>query len=176
MPETLTSPSDPVQLMLGGQGRLYAFIVSLLGDREQANDVLQQTNLVLWQKLDSFETGTNFMAWAFQVARYQVMAHRQRVGRDHHVFDAETIAQVADTFERQTVDFDDRLEALSHCIEQLPPDRRQLLRRRYEEGWTVKRLAAELEQTANRLAVRLHRMREALMRCVRRQLQEAATS
>ena len=176
MVDQTTTPTDPVQLMLRGQGRLYAFILSLVGDRDQANDVLQQTNLVIWEKIDEFEPGTQFMAWAFKIARFQVMAHRQKHTRDRHVFDDEAIALVADAFERQSDDFDQRLAALSQCIQQLPADRRQLLRRRYGEGWTVKRLAEELGQTANRLAVRLHRLREALLQCIQRRCSEAVVS
>ena len=86
------------------------------------------------------------------------------------------IALVADAFERQSEDFDQRLAALSQYIQQLPPDRRQLLRRRYGEGWTVKRLAEELGQTANRLAVRLHRLRESLLQCIQRRCAEAGVS
>jgi RNA polymerase sigma-70 factor (ECF subfamily) len=168
--------TDPVQLMLSGQGRLYAFIMSLLGDPDQASDVLQQTNLVMWEKIDNFQPGTNFMAWAFRIARFQVMAHRQKHGRDRHVFDDEAIGLVADAFEKQAEDFDDRLDALSRCIQQLPDDRRRLLRRRYGEGWSVKNLAEELGQTANQLAVRLHRLREVLMQCIQRHCAEAELS
>lgn len=157
-----------MQLMLSNQNRLFAFVLSLVGNREQANDVLQQTNLVLWEKLDDFEPGTNFMAWAFQIARFQVMAHRQKQGRDRHVFDEEAVALVATAFEKQAEAFDDRLSALSVCIQQLPDDGRSLIRRRYGEGWSVKNLADELGQTANRLAVRLHRLRAALMECIQR--------
>lgn len=161
-------PTDPVQLMLSNQNRLFAFVLSLVGNREQANDVLQQTNLVLWEKLDDYEPGTNFMAWAFQIARYQVMAYRQKQGRDRHVFDDEAVSLVAAAFERQSEAFDERLTALSHCIQQLPDDGRILIKRRYGDGWSVKNLAADLGQTANRLAVRLHRLRATLMECIQR--------
>ena len=69
---------DFVQLMIGCQSRLYAFIMSLVCDPEHAADILQQTNIVMWEKSDQFEPGTNFTAWTFQIARYQVLAHRQR--------------------------------------------------------------------------------------------------
>ena len=161
-----SQPSDPVQLMLANQNRLFAFILSLVANREHANDVLQQTNLILWEKLDDFEPGTNFMAWAFQIARYQVMAHRQKQGRDRHVFDDEAVSLIASAFEQQSERFDERLTALKHCIQQLPDDGRRLIRRRYGDGWSVKNLAHELGQTANRLAVRLHRLRALLMECI----------
>lgn len=154
--------------MLTNQNRLFGFIMSLVGNREQAGDVLQQTNLILWEKLDEFQPGTNFMAWAFQIARYQVMAYRQKQGRDRHVFDDEAVSLIATAFETQSTGFDDRLTALTHCIQQLPDDGRDLIRRRYGDGWSVKNLAAEIGQTANRLAVKLHRLRAILMECIQR--------
>ena len=74
--------ADFVQMMIGCQSRLYAFIMSLVHNGEHAADILQQTNLVMWEKSDEFEMGTNFSAWTFQIARYQVMAFRQRQRRD----------------------------------------------------------------------------------------------
>ena len=62
-----------VQLMTEHQGRLYAYVLSLLGDPDQANDVLQETNLVLWRNAGEFQMGSNFRAWAFRIAHFQVM-------------------------------------------------------------------------------------------------------
>lgn len=166
---TLSSQTeDYVQLIVDNQPRLYAFIMSLVGNADAASEVLQQTNVVLWEKIDDFELGTNFMAWAFRIARYQVMAYRQRLGRDRHVFDDEAVSAVAQTFEERASSFDERLTALKDCLQNLPDDGRKLLERRYEDGWSVKSLAAELGQTANRLAVRLHRLRATLMQCIQR--------
>ena len=173
MPTTETT-GDFVQRMIGVQSRLYALIMSLVHNPEQAADVLQQTNLVMWQKSDQFELGTNFSAWAFRIARYQVMAHRQRQRRDRHVYDDETIAAVAAEFEERPALLDDRLTTLSHCLQEIGDDARKLLQRRYRDGLTVQHIAEDLGHTPNRVAVRLHRLRVALMECIRRrEFQEA---
>jgi len=173
MPTTETT-GDFVQRMISVQSRLYAFIMSLVHNPEQAADVLQQTNLVMWQKSDQFEPGTNFTAWVFQIARYQVMALRQRQRRDRHVYDDETIAAVAAEFEQRSDALDDRITALSHCLGEINEDARELLTRRYRDGLTVQHIAEDLGHPANRVAVRLHRLRVALMECIqRREIQEA---
>ena len=51
------------------QRELYAFILSMLPNLTEADDVLQETNMVLWRKREEFEPGTNFGAWARTVAR-----------------------------------------------------------------------------------------------------------
>ena len=153
------------------QSRLYAYIFTLTGDREQARDVLQETNLVIWRKADEFEPGTNFIAWAFQIARYQVMAYRQKIARDKLVFDDELLVGMADIFDEDE-GFDERQDALGKCIEQITPNHRNLLRIRYTDGVSVKDMSARLNKSANAVAKVLHRTRLALMKCIEQKLSE----
>ena len=159
--------ADFVQLMIGCQSRLYAFIMSLVHNGEHAADILQQTNLVMWQKSDEFELGTNFTAWTFQIARYQVMAFRQRQRRDRHIFDDDAINAVAGEIEDRLAAQEDRLLALSQCLGEVGTDGRNLLVQRYRDGLAVNEIAAQLGHTANRVAVTLHRLRVALLECIR---------
>ncbi len=165
------STGDFVQLMINCQSRLYAFVLTLVHDPEHANEVLQESNIVLWQKADQFEVGTNFIAWAFKIARYQVMALRQRLARDRHVFDDETLAKVADLFETQADDLDGRMSALSHCLKDLPDKSRDLIDQRYKDGMSVKVISEKLGRKANQVAVQLHRLRQTLMQCIQRRQQ-----
>ena len=59
------------------QQRLYSYIYRRLANRDQAQEVLQQVNLVLCRKADDFELGTNFDAWAVTVAHYQILSYRK---------------------------------------------------------------------------------------------------
>jgi RNA polymerase sigma-70 factor (ECF subfamily) len=151
------------------QSRLYAYILSLTGDREQAREVLQETNLVIWRKADQFEEGTNFIAWVFQIARFQVLAYRQKIARDRLVFDDELLEGMADIFDHDE-SFDARQDALAHCIEQIAPNHRNLLNIRYSDGQSVKDIAEQLDKSANAIAKVLHRTRLALMKCIEQKL------
>src|SRR5690606_1942058 len=64
------------------QKRLFIYISLLMPNTADAHDVLQDTNLVLWQKFEQFEPGTSFFAWAREVARYRVLRYRQIHSRD----------------------------------------------------------------------------------------------
>ena len=153
------------------QSRLYAYIFTLTGDREQARDMLQETNLVMWRKAEALEPGTNFIAWAFTIARYQVMAYRQKIARDRLVFDDEVLADMADIFSDGDP-FEGRQGALGQCIEKLTPSHRNLLRIRYTDGVSVKDMADRLNKSANAIAKTLHRTRIALMECIERRVSE----
>src|ERR1700675_2222510 len=73
---------DFVELMTQHQGRLYGYVLSLSGDPDAANDVLQEANIVLWKQSSQFKPGSNFKAWAFRIAHFQFMAYRQKRLRD----------------------------------------------------------------------------------------------
>ena len=62
-----------VSLMTKHQANLRAFIVSLMPGSQDVEDVLQNTNAVLWQKRARYAHGTNFIAWAFKIARFEVL-------------------------------------------------------------------------------------------------------
>ncbi len=87
--------------LINCQPALYAYILSLLPNREDANDVLQDANLVMWRRSDEFVEGTNFLAWAYQIARYKVLAHHRDCHRDRHIFDDGLFAQLADQADRR---------------------------------------------------------------------------
>ena len=84
-----------VELMTHYQGHLYGYALSLTADPGAANDLLQDTNVVLWQNWREFEPGTNFKAWSFRIAHFQFMALRQRRLRDRLCFSEGLVAAIA---------------------------------------------------------------------------------
>ncbi|MCU0779534.1 MAG: hypothetical protein MUF04_00370 [Akkermansiaceae bacterium] len=72
-----------VRLLTEHQWAIRGFIPSLMPGSPDIGDVLQETNLVMWKKRSQFAPGSNFMAWASRIARYEVLHHRDRM-RKHH--------------------------------------------------------------------------------------------
>lgn len=160
------STEDYVTLLTSHQARIYAYIMSLLGSREQTLDVLQETNLVLWRKAGEFTPGTNFIAWAFRIAHNKVMTHRQRVSRSRLVFDDELLKIMSDEITVSGDDFAQRQAHLSECLKSLPQQQEALIRMRYAEGTAVKTIAERIEKSPNAVTKILHRIQTALMRCI----------
>ncbi len=159
---------DFVRLMAAHQGRLFAYILSLLGDPDRANDVLQETNVILWRDSREYQPGSNFKAWAFRIAHFQVMAFRQRQIRDRLVFEDELLEVLA-CGARETDDlFEDRQRRLKGCLEKLPPRHRGLVRCRYAEAQSPQAIARERGMTPNAVMQALFRIRQALVQCVAR--------
>lgn len=175
MPGKRPEPSlEFIQLLTSHQSRLYAYVLSLLGDRTEAEDVMQETNAVLWRKAHDFKLGTNFGAWMLKVAYFQVMAHRQKLTRDRLVFDDEFLQDIAEEAEQQCEWQEEKQRLLSGCIQKLNERHRELIRRRYTEGATLRSIAAQSGQSENTIKQALFRARAALIECVKHQSPEEA--
>ena len=165
-----------VQELTAGQARLLAYVMTLLPDLETAQDVLQNTNLVLWEKAETFTDGTNFMAWACAVARHEVLAHWRRTQRERHIFDAALVEQLAVTAERFHESSSRLSVYLDGCLALRSAEERELLRERYAADGSVSEMAERRNLPPARLSVILTRLRHKLLECVERKLAAAEAS
>jgi RNA polymerase sigma-70 factor (ECF subfamily) len=157
-----------VQLLTHEQTRLFGYIVMLLGEVNDASNVLQQTNLVLWRKADDFSMETNFHVWAKKVAYYQTLAYLRDRKRDKHIFDEKLLDQLAS---RPTVvDEDERRVALRHCLGVISRDSLDLLQQRYAPGKSISEIASQQQKTEGAVKMALMRIRQSLVHCIEGQL------
>lgn len=155
-----------IQQLTTHQSRLYAYILSLVFDPDQAEDVLQQTNAVLWQKEADFEIGTNFVAWSFRVAYFQVLAHRKTLYRERLVFDDDLLHDVAGVASESDATFVHRQRQLRKCMEKLSEPHRELIARRYGSGATIAHVAESIGKSVGAVKQLLFRVRTRLIDCV----------
>jgi RNA polymerase sigma-70 factor (ECF subfamily) len=156
-----------ISQLTGHQRRLYTFILSLVRDPVDADDILQECNMVMWRKSGDFEEGTNFSAWAFSIARFQVMAYRKRRQRSRLHFDDELVEMLAaEAAVMHDPDPDPLLSTLSHCLKKLSADQRSLVAERYEPGGCVNDIAAEQGRSPKAVSESLRRIRKNLMLCI----------
>ncbi len=161
-----------VSLLIKHQDQLLAFISHLVPDRSAREDVLQEVNMLLWEKRDEFELGTNFRAWAYTFARFVAMRLRTKIMRSGRVvFCNELIETLADEFEEEDPLLADGLPALRRCLERVPDDERLLLLKRYSKHGAIERFADTSERSAAAIRGMLFRLRAALRRCVEREMQ-----
>ncbi|MEZ6192477.1 MAG: sigma-70 family RNA polymerase sigma factor [Phycisphaerales bacterium] len=157
-----------VGLMLQVQPRLYGYIMSLIADPSAAQDILQETNLVIWRKSEEFEFGTNFTAWVYRIALFQVKAARKRMMRDRLIFSDELVHILASEAESGLDDLQDRMRLLRKCMNLLSLKQQGLLEQRYTLGRTVGEIALELGRPIASIHQTLYRIRLALIECVGR--------
>lgn len=158
-----------VQLIIGSQNRLSAYIMSLVADKALADDILQETNLRLLRQESQFEPGTDFVAWAISIAYFQILTSRKQVQREKLRFDDELVQLLAHESEERSSFVESRMAALHHCLEGLDAEQRATVRARYE-GKSVQELAAESSRPAKAVSQILYRARKFLAECVRHKL------
>lgn len=162
-----------VRLLAEHERRLSAYVHTVIPLWQDAEDVLQNTKLRLWEQFDSFQAGTDFVGWAFTVAGYMVRAHRTRCQRQRLCFSDELLAKIAQYMSAPSASIrEDRLLALMECVRTLNDASRVLLHRFCTKNQQIKELARELGQSAPATRMALLRVRRSLYDCVQKRLHE----
>ena len=155
-----------MRLFLSCEPRIFAFIRSLVFSRADADDVLQETALVLWEKFDQFESGTRFDRWAFRIAHFQVMYHRQKKARDRLRFSDSLVELLGDDVLADSGQLEETQHALAHCLGELPEPDRTLIRQRYTGDTTNRDIARGSGRSESAISRALNRIYMKLLLCI----------
>jgi len=162
--------ADFVQLFTRSQRRLYLFILAQVQSPVQAEEILQDTNVIILAKHSQFQLGTNFLAWSCQIANYEILKFRAKRRREKLVFNDELLELVASEALARADELELRRAALSDCLNRLRPRDRELIQTRYAPGHSGKEVAAEMGRPANSVYQSLGRIRRTLWECIQRRL------
>lgn len=157
-----------LRLFLANQAYLFSFIFTMLPDWSDAEDVLQETSIILWRNFGEFQPGTNFRAWACKTAYYQVLSFRKRRKRMPFSLSKESIEALSEESDELSDLLDDRFQALGKCVEKLKSRDKDLLRHFYGTSTPVKVLAEQFGRSVGTITKSLTRIRRALFECVER--------
>jgi RNA polymerase sigma-70 factor, ECF subfamily len=166
---------EVLQLFVRHQPRIKGFILALLPDFATAEDVLQETFLVIQRKAEDFELETNFLAWAFRIARFQVMKAQKNYQRHAERLSDAVVESLAESVPTEPWD-DMRLAHLSACLDKLAPQARRIIHLFYSEEHKPQEIAQCLSWTPAAVSVALSRARKLLRECIERQLQSQTPS
>jgi len=165
-----------VRLLARHESRLSIYVHSLVPIWADAEDILQETKVRLWEQFDSFEVGTDFGAWACTVARYMVLESSERSARKKLYFH-EDVEELISARAKDRADAADlRRNALAFCIAKLDLPSRKLLQQFYAEGLKVKQIAESVGRTTQSVYSAISRSRQALRKCIERQLAKEETA
>lgn len=163
-----------VELMTKNQLRLRSFILTLVRDAPTADDVLQDTSLVVWKKRREFDFNKDFFRWACGIALLEVLQYRRKSDADKLLFDEDLINVLAVDYVEHVEDWDRQRSALRDCIQKLTARDRWLLDARYLSGIKTAAIAEQLGRPLSTVYSSLSRIREALFRCVQSTLAQEA--
>ncbi len=159
-----------VNLLVAHQSLIRAFVISLLPGAPEVDDVIQNTNEVLWTKRKTFILGTNFKAWALTTARFQVMAQQQKMKAEKRApLDDDVLALVAEAAEEMHAgDTNRQFEELQECLSLLPMRDQELVLHRYWKRAGLADYARSTGRSVGSLKVALYRIRDSLRECLDR--------
>lgn len=159
-----------VRLLATCQRRLFLFALSLLHDFNEAEEVVQSASVVLWKKFDEFTPGTDFAKWASRVVYFEVLKRREEQANRLLPLRPEVLETLAEEATGLLDEADRRREALERCLARLRTRDRRLVIERYRDGNDTATLARRHGRSVEAVRRALHRLRMALLACIRREL------
>jgi len=157
------------RLLAGCEKELFSYILALVWNLQDAEDLYQQTAMTLWTKFQEYEQRTEFSHWAFATARLLTLNFQRTQRRYRKFLTSDTAAMLA---EKQAnlpkaaiVELPD---ALLQCMERLSQSDRRLVQLCYGEEQAIKLVAEEIGRTVQSTYNSLSRIRRSLFDCIRR--------
>jgi RNA polymerase sigma-70 factor, ECF subfamily len=151
--------------------RIFAFILTVLPNWNDAEDLLQDTSALLWERFDQYRPGSDFVAWGCRVAYLKVLEFRRSRKKAVCFTDSLTSA-LSDLAQRESDSLSLRGEALVDCMQKLAQRDHELITLRYTPGATVRSVAAQINKSVDATYKALNRVHDQLFDCVQTTLRE----
>ena len=157
--------------LLGTHERsLFAYVCALSPNWADAEEIMQQVRIRIWQEFDQYDPAKSFGSWARAIAYYLTLAYRKERSRQREFFSERILEEVSQTFEMVADTSNDRRTALAGCLEKLGENRRRVVEEYYLSSEPAQRIADRLAMKPNALRQLLFRIRKTLFECVERAL------
>jgi RNA polymerase sigma-70 factor (ECF subfamily) len=158
-----------ILLMSTNQRKIYSFILTAVGRQTIAEEIMQQTFLMMWREFSRFQEGTNFSAWGKEIAKYEIFNYRKKKARELFL-DHESLSKVLEASQKIEMSSDQRMMALDGCLKKLTPKNRSIIQYRYNEGLACSVIAEKVNSPINTVYKMLARIHSSLQECIHRTL------
>ncbi|HDS83717.1 MAG TPA: sigma-70 family RNA polymerase sigma factor [Phycisphaerales bacterium] len=159
-----------VDLLMANYYRIHAFVLSMVPNDTDADDIMQETAMLMWKNFDQFQAGTNFVAWAVTIAKFQVMKYHKQIRRSRLVLSEKTYDLLIEDNKGLESGIQDRFRALRKCIQSLPRKDQNFIELRYSRGATAKSVAQTIGASVGAVYRYGARLNDLLLRCIRQKL------
>ena len=130
-------------LLVQNQSYIRSYIACMVPNRNDCDDVLQETLSEMWHKFDEYEDGTNFRAWGVAIARFKILSHQRKYKASKLHFSSDTLKllekETGTNFEKSLVE--EQKSILRECLEKLSNKEKKYLSFRYKEQLTFQGVA-----------------------------------
>ena len=119
-----------------------------------------------------FQPGTNFRAWAREIARRRILAFWRTRGSDVRILTEEQLTEMANGFDQADRESppDERLNALRKCVQTLKPFAKRLMELKYKQQMNLETISQTVGKNPESVRKALYRGRLVIRECVERRL------
>ena len=121
--------------------RIFSYLLVVVHNRDNAEELAQETATLLWSKFDEYEEGTNFGAWAIAIARLKALEFLRKRKNSQMIFDDSFYDSVSKHTVKSSEDLSSQTEALKHCLEKLSEIQLKLLSMRFKKNLSIKKIS-----------------------------------
>lgn len=158
---------DFIQLLMSSQMRIYAFILGLVRNYQDADDLLQETVHTMWQKYDECRPIDDFIAWANQIAYYKILDFRKKQKTNSHIqIQNDLFEKLLPIIQENNSQADDRIEKLKKCLQKLGEREYKLIELRYYQNFKPQQIASELGLSILNIYKSMSRVHGRLLHCI----------
>lgn len=161
-----------VRQLMKHRKRIYAFILTLVGNSSDADDIMQDTAALMWQKYHQSEEIVDFSALGMQIAHFKVLEFRKKQYTSKIQFNSELFESILGGAVSMEEKLDERFQALKKCLSKLDITSRKLVQAQHQKGQTIKNIAASLNMSQHVAYKRIGRLHNQLLQCVHRTLKQ----
>lgn len=148
------------------QTRIYSFLLIIVHNHSDAEDILQETASIMWEKFDQYEQGTNFEAWAMSIAKRKALEFLRKNKRSRMIFQEQYYDLISNQALQTTEDVSDRVQAVNHCLQKLSEKDRNLLSMRFKKNIPLKHISNITGRSASGICQSFSRILDVLRACV----------
>lgn len=146
----------------------YASALAIVGNRPDADDVMQEVCIVLWKKYDEFEQGTDFRKWACSIAYNVAKSYSRKMRRQSSGLTDLALSRIEQIRTASAELLELRQEVLRDCLQKLNATDRTILSEYYGRPVSQVEYARSQGKPVATLYTRLKRIRRKLNECISR--------
>jgi RNA polymerase sigma-70 factor, ECF subfamily len=155
-----------LSLFLRSEREVFRYVAALVPNISDAEDIVQQTAISLWEKFDSYDPAQPFTPWACRFALNKARQWMERRQRWQTLLEGGVAEELAQRREELRPELEVRLKHLEGCLGKLPGDQRSMVEGYYYHRTAIGQLAETSGRTVEATYKALQRARRALQACV----------
>ena len=155
-----------LSLFLRSEREVFRYVAALVPNVADAEDIVQQTALALWEKFDAYDSSQPFTPWACRFALNKTKQWLERRQRWQALLEGGLAEELTQRREELRPEIETRLKHLEGCLSKLPEEQRSIVEGYYYRRDGVEKLAEQSDRTVAATYKTLQRIREALQLCM----------